>query len=85
MYRIADWSTRKTEIAVAFHMAAPLLAERDDTAYGSILDQMDVTTMQDFAILYAVVEDAIMATRREGRPAVPLEAFKEWLQVVRRG
>jgi hypothetical protein len=35
-------------------------------------------------ILYADVEDAIMAARRKERPAL-LEAFKDWLQVVRRG
>lgn len=85
MYRITDWGRRKIEIATAFRCVAPLPAEADTELYGDLLTQMDVSTFQDLAILYAVVEDAIMAAHREERPSAPLEAFKDWLQVVRRG
>lgn len=85
MYCIADWGRRKQEIASVFRQATPLPAESDPQFYSDILDKMNVSNMQDFAILYAVVEDAIMSARREERPSAPLEAFKDWLQVVRRG
>ena len=83
MYHIADWSTRKTEIATAFRKVTPLPAESDDAVYSSILDQMDIVSAQDLAILYAIIEDAIMAAHREERPSAPLEAFKDWVQKER--
>jgi len=85
MYRIGDWSCRKSEIATAFRQLTPLSAETNPQFYGDLLDQMDIVSAQDLAILYAVVEDAIMAVHRDERPVAPLESFKDWLQVVRRG
>ena len=49
------------------------------------MNQMGIASVQDFAILYNIVEDAIMMARREERPTKPLEMFKDWLQRVRNG
>ena len=46
---------------------------------------MNISSAQDFAILYSIVEDAIMMARREERPAEPLEMFKDGLQRERNG
>lgn len=88
MFKIVDWNTRKQEISATFRMATllkPLPEERDTVAYASLLNQMDIVSVQDFAILYNIVEDAIMIARREERPTKPLEMFKDWLQRVRNG
>ena len=84
MYHIADWNQRKQEIGAAFRQMVPLPAEADDGLYNIVLKSMNISTVQDFAILYNIVEDAIMMARREERPTAPLIAFKDWLQMVRR-
>ena len=86
MYGIADWGKRKREIGTRFRMATldkPLPAETDTAAYIALMDQMNISSVQDLAILYSIVEDAIMMAGREERPAEPLEMFKSWLQQVR--
>lgn len=88
MYKIVDWSKRKQEIGSIFRLAilsSPLPAEADAGFYEDLLDMMNITSVQDFAILYSTVEDAIMMARREKRPTGTLELFKGWLQKVRNG
>jgi len=89
MFKVTDWSRRKEEIGITFRAATllrPLPAETDEDAYADLLTQMNISSAQDFAILYSIVEDAIMMARREEeRPAEPLEMFKDWLQRVRNG
>lgn len=85
MYHIADWNQRKQEIGAAFRQAVPLSAEADEALYNTLLRRMNIITVQDFAILYNIVEDAIMMARREERPSAPLVAFKDWLHMVRQG
>ena len=88
MYKIADWSKKKQEIGSIFRLAilsSPLPAEADTGLYEDLLDTMNISSVQDFAILYSTVEDAIMMARREEMPSKPLELFKAWLQRVRNG
>ena len=80
MFQVADWSRRKVEIAAAFRQAAPLPAEADSKFYEALLQQIGVSNNQDMNILISFMNDIIMAARREGRPAIPLETFQDWLK-----
>lgn len=80
MFPVANWSRRKMEIADTFRQAAPLPAEAEPEAYEELLTQIGVSNNQDMNILISFMNDIIMASRREERPATPLEAFLDWLR-----
>jgi len=80
MFRVADWSRRKLEIADAFRQAAPLPAEADHEFYAELLTQTGAANNQDMNILISFMNDIIMAARRDERPATPLETFLDWLR-----
>ena len=80
MIQVTDWSDRKRQIGIDFLQASPLPAEADPEIYAAILKRIHVTTRQDMRVLISFINDVIMEARREERPALPLEAFLDWLK-----
>lgn len=80
MFQVADWGTRKREIADAFRQATPLPAEADEGAYEAVFAQIGIASAQDMMILISFVDDVIMGARREERPTTPLDSFLAWLR-----
>ena len=79
-FHAADWSRGKPEIADAFRQTLPLPAGADFGFYAELLTHIDVSNNQGPMPLASIMNDAIMAARREERPATPLEAFLDWLR-----
>lgn len=80
MLPVADWSRRKLEIDGAFRQSAPPPAEAEPEAYEALLAEIGVVNKQDMNILISLMNDIIMAARRDERPATPLETFLDWLR-----
>ena len=72
MFHAADWSRRKPEIADAFRQTLPLSAAADSGFYPELLTQIDVSSNQGPMLVASIMNDVIMAARREERPATPL-------------
>ena len=72
MFHAADWSRRKPEIADAFRQTLPLSAAADSGFYPELLTQIDVSSNQGPMLVVSIMNDVIMAARREERPATPL-------------
>ena len=79
MNQISDWNQRKYEIGTAFRLQPFLPHEADPQVYEGVLRNVGAVSNRDVSILISIVQDAIMMARREERPAVPLDTFRDWL------
>ena len=79
MNQALDWNQRKHEIGTAFCRQPILPPEADPQVYEGVLRSVGAVSKRDVSILISIVQDAIMMARREERPAVPLETFRDWL------
>ena len=81
MNRASDWNQRKREIGMAFRRQPFLPHETDAEAYERVLVNVGVASNRDLSILFAIVQDAIMMARRDERPSIPLDNFRDWLML----
>ena len=79
MNSVPDWNRRKQEIGSSFLRESFLPHEADPEAYEALLRRVGVTTRQDVSVLISIVQDAVMMARRDERPTVPLDTFRDWL------
>ena len=80
---LTDWNERKHIISTAFRNAPELPADYDPAAYQELLATLPIHGQRDYAILVAIVRDAIMQARREGRQTKLLEGFLQWVERYR--
>lgn len=79
MNHVPDWNRRKYEIGTAFRKEAHLPHEADHEVYEAVLKRVGVTGDHDMRVMISILQDAIMMARRDERPAIPLETFRDWL------
>jgi len=77
--QVSDWNERKREIGAAFRNEPYLPHEADAEIYEAVLRHTGAVTNRDVSILISIVQDAVMMARRDERPTVPLDTFRDWL------
>ncbi|MBQ3480011.1 MAG: hypothetical protein IJH25_17840 [Clostridia bacterium] len=79
MNPVPDRNQRKQEIGNALRNEPYLPHEADPEIYEAVCLHVGATTNHDIGILISVVQDAIMMARRDERPTIPLDTFRDWL------